>query len=345
LERLSEGVTRFATAAGFSTLRFPDETSTQTCTERQALKMDSPSRICVVGSANMDLMFRTARLPRAGETVASQSFQSGMGGKGANQAVAAARLGAQVSLVARVGNDAFGADAIRHYQADGIDTTFVTQDAVLATGVAAIAIDDDAENFIVVHPGANAGLNLEHIRAAAAVIQPANAVLCQLETPLDATVEAFRMARGAGALTMLTPAPATGLPDELLRLTDVLVPNRTEIEQLTQHQARNPGDVGDAAKSLCARGVKTVAVTMGPEGVIIVDEGNVIHIPATNVQAVDSTGAGDAFAAAFAVFLADGVALNEAARQATVVAALSVTRAGAYAAFPTRRELLDWRAS
>jgi ribokinase len=301
--------------------------------------MDRPSRICIVGSANIDLMFRTSRLPRAGETVAARSFETGLGGKGANQAAAAARLGAQVSLVACVGSDGFGADAIRHYQSDGIDTAHVRQVEHLATGVAAIAIDDDAENFIVIGSGANGGLSPAHIREAAAAIEQADAVLCQLETPLDATIEALRIGRAAGAMTVLTPAPAADLPGELLRLVDLLVPNLTEVERLIRHPVSSHLEIRDAARILCGQGVKMVAVTMGPAGVMVVDANRTLHVPAMKVQAIDTTGAGDAFAAAFAVFLAEGIPLEEAARQATVVAALTVMRAGAYAAFPTRQEL------
>src|SRR5688572_26471604 len=196
--------------------------------------MAIPCRICVVGSANVDLTFRTPRLPRPGETLAGHSLHVGMGGKGANQAVAAARLGAKVTFVARVGSDQFATEAIQRYQAEGIDTAFVRQDADRPTGTAAIVVDDEAENAIIIVAGANAGLTSDDVRQASSAIENADAVLCQLETPLDATLEAFRLARAAGVLTVLTPAPAMDLPDELLGLCDLCVPNQTEMKLLAR---------------------------------------------------------------------------------------------------------------
>lgn len=301
--------------------------------------MTQPCRICVVGSANVDLTFRTPRLPKAGETLAGRSLHVGMGGKGANQAVAAARLGAIVALVARVGNDSFGAEAIREYQREGIDTAFVRQDANRPTGTAAIVVDDDAENCIIVVPGANAGLSAADVRAASSTIHEADVVLCQLETRLDATLEAFHLARAAGKLTVLTPAPVMELPEELLRLCDVCVPNRIEIEHLAGRPVHNHDDAHSAARSLRARGVKSVVVTLGDKGAFLLDDAGAMHIPAVEVEAVDTTGAGDAFAAALAVSLADRLPLREAARRASLVAALTVTRIGTQAAFPNRSEV------
>ena len=186
-----------------------------------------------------------------------------MGGKGANQAVAAARLGAEVAFVACVGNDTFGGEAIKRYQAEGIDTSFVRQDGSSPTGTAAIVVDDNAENCIVIVPGANAELSAADVRAAASVVQEADAVLCQLETPLEATLEALRLARAAGKLTILTPAPVVDLPEELLRLCDVCIPNRTEMEWLIGTPVQTVEQAHAAAISLRARGVKVVVVTLG----------------------------------------------------------------------------------
>lgn len=302
-------------------------------------------RICVVGSANVDLTFRTPRLPKPGETLAGHSLHVGMGGKGANQAVAAARLGAQVAFVARVGNDTFAAEAIRRYQAEGLDTAFVGRDTNRPTGTAAIVVDDEAENCIVIVAGANAVLTPQDVREASRAIQKADAVLCQLETPLDATLEAFRLARAARALTVLTPAPVMDLPDELLRLCDLCVPNKTEMELLVTYPVDNDGDAHSAAKLLRARGVKTVAVTMGDRGAFLLDEAGAMHIPAVHVEAVDPTGAGDGFTAALAVSVAEGLTLREAARRASVVAALTVTRMGTQTAFPSLAEVNQHMAS
>src|SRR5207237_10796204 len=195
--------------------------------------MQAAPRICVVGSANVDLTFRTPRLPAPGETLAGRSFHLGFGGKGANQAVMAARLGAHVALVGRVGHDLFGEQTARHLRGQGVDTAHLRADARHPTGVASIAVDDRAQNCILVVPGANAGLTPADVRQAADAIRAAAVVLCQLEVPVDAVLEAFRVARGAGVRTVLNPAPALPLPDELLRLTDLCVPNETEAEQLT----------------------------------------------------------------------------------------------------------------
>ncbi len=297
------------------------------------------SRICVIGSSNVDLTFRTQRFPKGGETLTGRSLHQGMGGKGANQAVAAARLGAGVTFVACVGNDSFGIDAIRHYKADGINTDFIRQVNNHSTGTAAIVVDDQAENCIIVVPGANASLSSSDVRNAAKAIQESDAVVCQLETPLDATLEAFRIGRAAGKLTVLTPAPVIALPDELLGLCDICIPNQGEIEVLVGRSVNSQQDALDAAKLLMSRGVKTVAITMGEVGAFIVDRSGALQIPALIVDAVDTTGAGDAFAAALAVSLCEGQSLREAAHRASVVAALTVTRIGTHAAFPQLAEV------
>ena len=328
-------------------------------------------RICVVGSANVDLTFRTPRFPLPGETLAGRSLHQGMGGKGANQAVAAARLGAQVAFVARVGNDAFGTLAIAGCQAERIDTSFVQRDAARPTGTAAILVDDQAENCIIVVAGANDGLTPDDIKAASSVIEQADLVLCQLETPLDTTLEAFRIARAAAVLTVLTPAPVAFVTDELLALCDVCVPNITEIAALsgcphtaaklersfrtqqesqlkalttlaTNDRPENHEDAVQAAELVRKRGVKRVVLTMGGKGVMVIDDAGATHIPAIKVEAVDTTGAGDAFTAALAVLLADGLDLRTAARRASIVAAISVTRIGTQSAFPTLEEVNKW---
>lgn len=299
-------------------------------------------RICVVGSANVDLTFRTRRLPSPGETLAGRSLHQGMGGKGANQAVAAARLGAQVAFVARVGNDAFGTQAVRAYQSDRIDTSFIRADPDRPTGTAAILVDDQAENCIIIVAGANEALTIDDIRSASSVIEQADLVLCQLETPADATAEAFRIARAAGATTVLTPAPVASVTEDLLGLCDVCVPNKTEIAALVNQPVESHDDAVRAAERLRARGVKCVVLTMGGEGVLVVDDDGDTHIPALTVKAVDTTGAGDAFTAALAVSLAEGLDVRAAARQARIVAAISVTRIGTQTSFPTFDEVNTW---
>jgi ribokinase len=304
--------------------------------------MQPAPRICVVGSANADLTFRTPRLPRPGETLAGHAFQLGFGGKGANQAVAAARLGAGVSLVARVGDDAFGQECQRRLRAEGLDTAFVRADAQRPTGTAAIVVDDRAQNCILFVAGANAGLSPADVREAAAAVQQADLLLCQLEVPQDTTLEALRLARAAGVRTILTPAPAAELSAEFFQLCDICIPNETEAELLTGQEVKGLGDAEAAARELRRRGVRSVVVTLGERGALLVDEGGVSHVPAVPVRAVDPTGAGDAFTAALAVFWAQGLALREAARRASAAAALTVTRPGTQAAFPRRAELDCW---
>lgn len=277
-----------------------------------------------------------------GETIAAHSLHQCTGGKGANQAVVAARLGANVTFVARVGNDGFGAEALKAYKTEGIDTSFIRQDSNLPTGTAGILVDDNAENCIIVAAGANAGLAADDVRSASATIEQSNVVLSQLETPCCAAVEAFRIARSAKVTTILTPAPADNVTDELLSLCDVCVPNATEISAMVGKTVANERDAISAAESLRNRGVKQIAVTLGAMGIIVLDESGPKHIPATKVEAVDTTGAGDAFTAALAVSLADGRSLADSARWARVVAAISVTRHGTQTSFPNLEEVKSW---
>jgi len=301
--------------------------------------------ICVVGSANVDLIFRTPRLPVPGETLAGHSLHQCMGGKGANQAVVAARLGADVTFVARVGNDGFGTEAIEAYKSEGINTSFIQQDDGQPTGTAAILVDDDAENCIVVVAGANARLAPAHVQAARSVVENSNVLLSQLETPVATTLEAFQLARARNVLTILTPAPAENVTPELLELCDICVPNKAEIATITGQPVNSEQDVMHATALLRDRGVKRVVLTMGGDGVLLIDESGSSHIPATKVEAIDTTGAGDAFTGALAVGLAGGLTLEEAARHAVVVAAFSVTRAGTQPSFPTLNEVNQWIAT
>jgi ribokinase len=289
--------------------------------------------VCVVGSANVDLTFRAASLPRPGETLPGRAFQVAFGGKGANQAVTAARLGARVSLVARVGHDLFGEQMRRHFEEEGIDGTHVGTDTDQPSGAASITVDDAGRNCILVVAGANGRLMPADVRAASGAIGAARILLCQLEVPLETTREALAVARAAGVTTVLNPAPTLPVPDDVLRLADLCVPNETEAERLT-----GLTDPQAAARALQARGAKTVLVTLGEQGVLIV-ENNVELVPALRVEAVDTTGAGDAFIGGLAVFLAEGLALRASVARACAVAALSVTRLGAQAALPSRTEL------
>ena len=301
--------------------------------------MPNQPRICVVGSCMIDLISRVPRLPALGETLVGHSFHLGYGGKGANQATAAAKLGARVSMVARVGHDVFGQGTLDNFRSLGIGTTHVLQDADRFSGVAPIFVDDRAENVIVIVPGANYGLTPEDVRAAREEIASADVLCCQLEIPVESTLEAFRVARSAGVTTILNPAPAAPLPDELLGLTDICVPNEVELEMLTGYSAGSLEEAAHAAETLLARGPGHVIVTLGSRGSLVVTSGSTQHVPAVPVHAVDPTGAGDEFIGALAVFLAEGASMADATMAAAAAAAISVTRIGTQVSFPDRQEV------
>jgi ribokinase len=296
-------------------------------------------RICVVGSLNTDLTFRTPRLPKSGETLHASALHIGQGGKGANQAVMAARLGAQVVMVGRVGRDAFGDATLRHITREGIDAIYIKEDVTEPTGTAAIIVDDEARNCILVVPGANGALTPADVQDAESLIRSSRVLLCQLEVPTAAVLEAFRLARAAGVRTILNPAPAAVLPDELLQLTDICVPNESEMELLIGRTLKTVDEIATAARELIRRGPPTVLVTLGESGVLIVTDDADEHVPAVPVQAVDTTGAGDAFIGALAVFLAEDRILLESVRWAAAAAALSVTKLGAQSSFPSRADV------
>lgn len=300
-------------------------------------------KICVIGSANVDLTFRTPRMPDPGETISGHSLHQGLGGKGANQAVVAARLGGDVTFIACVGSDAFGSESIAAYENEGINTSFIRRVEDQPTGTAAIVVDDNAENCIVVVAGANALLSPADVRAASSAIESADAVLCQLETPIDAAIEAFRIARAANVMTILTPAPAKSVTDELLALCDVCVPNKTEVAAITSLPAGSEKELLAAAESLRGRGVKKVAITVGSDGVLVLDDSGFSNISAIAVEPIDTTGAGDAFTGALAISLADGLPIAEAAQRAATVAAISVTKIGTQSSFPTLEEINQWK--
>ena len=299
----------------------------------------SAPRVCVVGSINTDFTFRTPRLPRGGETLEGTSFQLGYGGKGANQAVMAARLGAAVAMVARVGRDTFGDQSLANLRKEAIDVTHVRVDDTVSSGVAAVIVDAAGQNSIIVVPGANAALRPEHVQQAGTAIRSSQAVVCQLEVPIETVLESFRIAKAAGVRTILNPAPPASLPDELLRLTDICVPNETELAALTGQTAATKDDAIRAGRSVLERGPRIVVITLGAAGALIVDGDGIAHLPAASVVALDTAGAGDAFIGTLAVLISAGMPLPAAVHKANAVAALSVTRPGTQASFPTREEV------
>ena len=297
--------------------------------------------ILVVGSLNMDLVACASRIPVSGETITGHTFFDGAGGKGANQAYAAARLGGRVSMLGRVGSDDFGRRMRANLEQVGCDVSGVQAIPNCASGIAVIFVADTGQNSIVIVPGANGRFSPEDVEASRDHFEGARLVLLQLENPLPTIVAAARAARRAGARVILDPAPAQSLPDELLRLTDVLTPNETEAAILA---GLPPGrvDVPHAmaiAHSLKERGAATVIVKLGDQGCVLIDEGVADHFPAPRVEAVDTTAAGDVFNAALAVGLSEGMDLGVACRFANRAAAVSVSRMGTQVAAPTREEV------
>ena len=301
-------------------------------------------RVCVVGSANVDYTMALARLPEPGETVTDGTLLVNLGGKGANQAVAARRLGAEVRMIGCVGQDA-GGDRLREsLAAEGIDTSGVVATDAAATGTALILVDRAGANQIGVAPGANRALTVEMVARHEEALAWAEVVLCQLEVPVEVVAGTLERARRHGARTILNPAPARALDDGVLGLADVLTPNAGEARALSGPWvgAAEPAPATaarHAAERLRARGVGTVIVTLGEHGALVVDGAGATEHPAFRVTAVDTTGAGDAFNGALGAALASGVALAEAIKLASSTAALACTRRGAQDALPTRAEV------
>jgi ribokinase len=290
--------------------------------------------IAVVGSLNLDLVVQVARLPGPGETVSGGDVFRNPGGKGANQAVAAARLGRGVAMVGCVGDDQAGRDLLASLRADGVEAAQVRVVDGVPSGAAFIAVSGDGENQIVVSPGANARLTAEDVSAAGAALRAAAVALVQLEIPLPAVMAA---ARTAGGRVVLNPAPVRALPEELLGAVDVLVPNRVELAQLAGGPV--PGTVEEAAGLAGRLPARAVVVTLGADGALVVQDGHASHVPAVPVRPVDTTAAGDAFCGGLADALATGATLQDAARWAARVAAAACTRPGAQASLPTPAEV------
>ena len=298
-------------------------------------------KIVVVGSLNMDLVACATRIPVAGETITGHTFFDGAGGKGANQAYAAARLGGRVAMVGHVGSDDFGRRMRANLEQAGCDVSGVEAIPDCASGIALIFVADSGQNSIVIVPGANSRLSPSDVDQAGDHFADAACVLLQLENPLPTVVEAARMGRHAGARVILDPAPAQPLPDELFRLADILTPNETEAAILA---GLTPGhvDVPHAmaiAHSLRERGAAAVIVKLGDQGCVLAEAGGARHFPVARVNAVDTTAAGDVFNATLAVGLSEGMDLRAACQFSNRAAAVSVTRLGTQVAAPTREEV------
>ncbi len=297
------------------------------------------SRLVVLGSVNADHVLRVTDFPRPGETVTGHGYQVIPGGKGANQAVAAARLNGDTGFIARVGSDSFGTDIIQSFQQDGMDTTHVSQDPQLPTGIAIIYVSDQGENSIGISAEANGALTPDVVMQAGNAIRAADTLLMQLETPLDSLIQAARLARESGTHVVLNPAPARELPSELLLLVDVITPNETEAEVLTGIKVTDEDSAQRAAKALHDMGIGSVLITLGAKGVWVSTPDLNGLVPGFRVEAVDTTAAGDTFNGALMVGLQEGKDLASAIRFAHAAAALSVTRHGAQTSIPSRAEV------
>lgn len=295
------------------------------------------AKITVIGSLNMDLVTQAAKIPAPGETVIGGDLHTVPGGKGANQAVAAARLGAAVSMVGRVGNDIFAGQLLDNLTAVSVNHQYVIRDPEAASGVALIVIDNAGENSIVVAPGANGRLSPADVDAAEAAIQSADLILLQLEVPLPAVLRAAQLARQHSVKVILNPAPAQPLPDELLTLVDVLIPNESETARLTGRPTTNQAEIEAAAASLRQSGVGAVILTLGERGALLATETGAIHFPPFVPQkVVDTTAAGDGFVGGLAAALAEGKTVAAAVPWGNATGSLVVTQMGAQPSLPTR---------
>ena len=299
-------------------------------------------KICVVGSSNLDLISYVPRLPKMGETLHGDRFQMGFGGKGANQAVMAAKLGGDVVMVTKLGDDIFGRDTVQNFEQVGIDVSHVHVTDQAFSGVAPIAVDADGNNSIIIVTGANDLLTEEEVEAARPAIAAAGILVCQLEIPLPITLAALRIAREEGVTAIFNPAPARpDLPDELYRLSDIFCPNETETELLTGMAVTTLAEAEAAARVLLARGAGAVVLTLGERGALLVNGDGATHVPTEAVKALDTTGAGDSFVGSLAYFLALGKPMNDAMARANRIAAVSVQSAGTQTSFPSADELPD----
>ena len=301
--------------------------------------------IAVFGSINMDLVTTVSRLPRPGETLMGRSFVTVPGGKGANQAVGCAKMGATTYMVGRVGGDVFGQALLDSLQAAGVNTSQVLVDQSASSGIATIAVDDSAENNIIVVSGANGNIDERDLDRLATLLSSVKLLLIQLEVPLAMVEAAAKIAHEAGVIVVLDPAPAAGISAELYQYTDIITPNESEAALLVGYQIETVNDAHRAAATLRTRGVGTAIVKLGANGAVVANANGSIHYPALTVTAIDTVAAGDAFNAGLSAALAADESFESAIQQAIAAGAYAVTQPGAQDAMPTLAMLQAWVAS
>ncbi|MCS2151464.1 ribokinase [Scandinavium goeteborgense] len=304
--------------------------------------MKTAGNLVVLGSINADHILNLESFPRPGETVTGSQYQVAFGGKGANQAVAAGRSGANIAFIACTGDDDTGEQVRKQLASDNIDIAPVSVVAGESTGVALIFVNGEGENVIGIHAGANAALTTERVAEQKERIASADALLMQLESPLESVLAAAKIAHGNQTTVALNPAPARELPDELLSLVDIITPNETEAEKLTGVRVENDEDAAQAAQVLHDKGIETVIITLGSRGVWASQKGTGQRVPGFKVQAIDTIAAGDTFNGALMTALLEGTELPEALRFAHAAAAIAVTRKGAQPSVPWRKEIDDF---
>lgn len=302
------------------------------------------NKLCVLGSINVDHVIRVPYFPKAGETLTGYDYQIAFGGKGANQAVAAARLGANVQFIGAIGQDQIGHTMRDAFAQDGIDITAIEEIPNQSTGLAMIQVADSGENSIVISAGANGELSPELVEKHQAIIAQADMLLMQLESPIEAVTLAAKLAKQAKTKVALNPAPAQPLPQSLLSLVDMITPNETEAEILTGVKVVDEQTAALAADKFHQVGIETVLITLGAKGVYVSEKGNGQIIAGFRVQAIDTTAAGDTFNGGLVTALLEGKTLSESIRFAHAAAAISVTRMGAQTAIPMRKEVEDFLA-
>lgn len=302
------------------------------------------NKVCILGSINIDIIINVKKMPQVGETIFGENLKNASGGKGANQAVAASRCGSKVIMIGKVGSDESGKSLTQNLVKDSIDITNVGTDDSVPTGTALITVNGEGNNSIIVVPGANMTISHDEILNARKAIEESDIIIAQFETPFQATIDAFKIARENGKITILNPAPAKTIPDELYSLTDIIAPNETEVYELSGIKVENLEDAEKAANAFLGRGVKYVIITLGEKGAALIGKDRYQIVPAYKVNAVDTTAAGDSFIGGLASRLnADGLEFDnliEAIKFGNKVSGIVVQKEGAQPSIPYLSEII-----